>query len=187
MTEHDLPSLYDHLWARLERATFEGKDPWRWPMLATASPAGGPAGRIVVLRKISRAETTLTIYTDTRSEKVHQIEAIARAALVFFDPTSMEQLRATGTVSLLKEGDRWRSLWDEIREGQDTDYRRRSAPGTPIPSPSAAASTPDGPPHFAVIDLHVDHFDWLSIDRDGHRRAHLFPSTGKRQATWVVP
>ncbi len=65
--------------------------------LATATPAGVPSARMVLLKAAD--ERGFTFFTDYRSRKGQELEANPHAALVFFWGELERQVRITGTVS----------------------------------------------------------------------------------------
>ena len=64
--------------------------------LATASPDGVPAARMVLLKGVDASG--FTFYTNYSSAKARDLDANPRAALLFFWPPD-RQVRVTGTVS----------------------------------------------------------------------------------------
>lgn len=65
--------------------------------LATASPDGIPAARMVLLK---RADATgIVFYTNYESDKARHLAANPRAALLFYWPELGRQVRVTGTVT----------------------------------------------------------------------------------------
>jgi pyridoxamine 5'-phosphate oxidase len=79
--------------------------------LATASAAGAPSARIVLLKAFD--ERGFVFFTDYRSRKGAELEANPRAALVFWWHELERQVRITGTVSRTS------------REDSDRYYRSR--------------------------------------------------------------
>jgi pyridoxamine 5'-phosphate oxidase len=65
--------------------------------LATATPDGIPAARVVLLKGID--DRGFVFFTDYRSHKGRDLEKNPRAALVWFWPELERQVRVTGTVS----------------------------------------------------------------------------------------
>ena len=64
--------------------------------LATASPAGVPSARIVLLKHVD--QRGFSFFTDYRSQKGRELEANPLAALVFFWQPLERQVRITGPV-----------------------------------------------------------------------------------------
>lgn len=71
--------------------------------LATVSPDGSPAARIVLLKSFDKRG--FVFFTDYRSQKGRELEATGRAALVFFWQPLERQVRVTGTVSRIAPED----------------------------------------------------------------------------------
>lgn len=66
-------------------------------VLATATPAGRPSARTVVLRAAD--DRGFAFVTDTRSRKAHELDENPQAALVVIWPGIRRQVRVTGTVT----------------------------------------------------------------------------------------
>jgi pyridoxamine 5'-phosphate oxidase len=67
--------------------------------LATATRAGAPSARIVLLKGYD--ERGFVFFTDYRSQKGTELEQNPQASLVFFWPELERQVRITGTVSVV--------------------------------------------------------------------------------------
>jgi pyridoxamine 5'-phosphate oxidase len=65
--------------------------------LATATPAGAPSARIVLLKGFD--ERGFVFFTDYRSQKGSELEGNPAAALVFYWPELERQVRITGRAS----------------------------------------------------------------------------------------
>ena len=68
--------------------------------LATCSPEGRPSARMVLCRGIDRGR--FVFFTDYRSRKARELEAVPHAALVFHWEPLERQLRIEGTVERLE-------------------------------------------------------------------------------------
>ena len=64
--------------------------------LATATPDGRPANRIVLLKGLD--QRGLVFFTNYRSRKGHELAANARASVLFYWPSLNRQVRVDGTV-----------------------------------------------------------------------------------------
>jgi pyridoxamine 5'-phosphate oxidase len=81
----------------LSEAT-EAAEPFPHAMaLATASAEGVPAVRMVLLDRVD--ERGCLFQTNVESPKAHDLAATGRAALVFFWPSLLRQVRVTGPVA----------------------------------------------------------------------------------------
>lgn len=170
---------------RLSQATASPEDPFRTPVLATIGADGGPAARHVVLREVVPATGRLSAWTDARSAKCAEIEAIGRVAWLFWDPVRRLQLRLSGRAELIRSGPRCEATWAGISTTRRREFLAIVAPGAML-----GAEDPDRPaaPAFAIIDSWVDAADLLQLDRRGHRRARLQREAGGSwRGAWVEP
>jgi pyridoxamine 5'-phosphate oxidase len=71
--------------------------------LATVDAAGQPAARTVLLKGIDRRG--LTFYTNLESRKAGELEANAKAALLFWWPPHARQVRFEGTIEPVAEAE----------------------------------------------------------------------------------
>ena len=71
--------------------------------LATATPQGHPAARVVLLKGLD--DLGLVFFTDRRSDKGRQLEQNPLAALVFWWGELARQVRVTGTVSPIADAE----------------------------------------------------------------------------------
>ncbi len=69
--------------------------------LATVDPEGGPDARIVLLKEVE--DNGFHFYTNRRSTKGRQLQALGRAALVFYWDALGRQVRVRGSVERLPE------------------------------------------------------------------------------------
>lgn len=121
--------------------------------LATATPAGVPSARMVLLKAAD--ERGFTFFTDYRSRKGQELEANPHAALVFFWGELERQVRITGTVSRVSREETeayfrtrpresrlgaWTSHQSTVLAGRETlEARLREVaarhPGDEVPTP----------------------------------------------------
>ncbi len=178
--DDDLAALQQRIWLELERATRDRAHGWRTPVLATRDGESADA-RTLVLREVDPAARELIAYTDARSPKAAQIAAQPLATLVAWCPTLQWQLRARLRLRIETDGLAVSSRWAQLKlRPQAQDYLSPLPPGAPLGSAEPAR---DSRGHFALLRAEVLSLDWLSLDRDGHRRA-AFDSTGAR---WLSP
>lgn len=121
--------------------------------LATATPAGVPSARMVLLKAAD--ERGFTFFTDYRSRKGQELEANPHAALVFFWGELERQVRITGTVGRVSREETeayfrtrpresrlgaWTSHQSAVLAGRETlEARLREVaarhPGDEVPTP----------------------------------------------------
>lgn len=136
----------------------------------------------MVLRQFDREKCACRFYTDARSPKVAELISNPACSLLFFDKRHMVQLRAEGNaiVEKAEEGGLpadLQKLWDSLPEHGRADYLTKGAPSSPLSDEGDAKSGPITPQNFCRITVTIDYLDWLSLSREGHRRA-AFQRTG---------
>lgn len=97
------PDPFRQFTAWLEEAGAAGVPEPNAMMLATATSAGAPSGRVVLLKGVD--SRGFTFYTDYRSQKGLELAANPRAALVFFWHPLERQVRISGTVARVEPGE----------------------------------------------------------------------------------
>lgn len=74
----------------------------RYLQLATIKPSGKPANRTIVFRGFLEDTNQLKFITDSRSEKIEQIQQQPSAEACWYFPNTREQFRISGYLSLVK-------------------------------------------------------------------------------------
>lgn len=175
------------VWHELHRATSDRTHGWRTPVLATSAD-GMPDARTVVLREVDRDTRRLSIYSDVRAAKVHQLQRTPDAMLVLWSAAHGWQLRCRVAAVVHTGGLAASSRWARVRLTPGAqDYLSPMPPGAELPH----APPLDGPQrsepvelgHFAVIEFDALSWDWLELHPQGHRRAR-FDADGSR---WLQP
>ena len=176
-----LRDLLGDIWRRLAQSVAEPGNPLRIPALGTSDEDGSHT-RTVVLRAAKASGRTVTAYTDSRSQKVKQIDCSPAVSWLFYDPESRTQTRLEGAASVHRDG----ALADEAWE-QTSDANRRlyavASPGTVEVGPVGEL----GRANFAAIRCVVDHIDWLDLSVRGHLRAQFEWRDGAWAGSWVAP
>lgn len=168
-----LDDVEDWCLGQLARAAHDRKSPFRWPVLATASPEGGAGARILVLRDFDRDTPSFEVWSDGRSDKVAALQADPSCELHFFDAGRMVQLRAACSARLVRSGRGWEASFSRARQAGLSDYASLMAPGEVIDTPEAERDPSLAERHFVRIELRLKSLDALCLSREGHRRARL--------------
>ncbi|MDZ7962879.1 MAG: pyridoxamine 5'-phosphate oxidase family protein [Aulosira sp. DedQUE10] len=144
----------------------------RYLQLATVRVNGLPANRTLVFRGFLAASNQLKFITDSRTEKIEQIQQQPWAEACWYFPNTREQFRITGTLTLITGDDSqhdlaparistWQDLNDAARlqfawphSGQARNKDEQAAFSPPPPDPSQPL------PNFCLLLLdpvQVDH------------------------------
>ncbi len=183
-----LETLHEEIVRLLTRATADRRSPYRHPALASVTAQGTPSVRTVVLRAVGERGRELTFYTDARSDKVTDLAPRPAAAVHVYDARHQVQLRLTGRVSLETDGEAVNAAWNGVPDHARAQYRTQPPPATALDTP--LAYTEDltlGCDHFTIMTFRVETIDWLSLARDGHRRAQFHWTGDTLSGTWCVP
>jgi len=175
-------------WARLTRWLHAGATtpthPFRWPVVSTVAPDGGPDSRIVVLRRFDPATRLLVFHTDVRSPKVADLRRDSRCGFLFYEPDDRLQLRLRTTATLHYADELARSEFATLPAHNKASYASVTVPGSVEPA-DAAFDYPPKPPvdetvafgHFVAAACVIERADALELHPSGHRRA-VFEWTG---------
>jgi pyridoxamine 5'-phosphate oxidase len=100
LSEHELDAEPHRQFATWLREAIDAGEPMANAMaLATSDAAGLPAVRMVLFEDVD--ERGFTFQTNLESPKAQALAAVPRAAVVFFWPLLVRQVRVTGPVSVL--------------------------------------------------------------------------------------
>ncbi len=178
------PDIRHRVWQELQRSVQDRHHEWRTPVLATVDADGMPQARTVVLRHADTRQATLQFFTDTRSPKVAELEAVPSVALVFWSKQLSWQLRIKATATVQRSGPEVDAVWTRVSQSPAAgDYLSAKAPGD-VWEEDASDTPSDNLQHFlGIVTLQVQNMDWLELARTGHRRA-VFTAD---QWEWRVP
>jgi len=150
---------------------------WRWAQLATARGDGSPAVRTVVVREVDPAAGLIRISTDSRSEKIKELNRDARVELCWMFRETAEQFRVSGAVGGeparraaaddLERDRLWRASTDDSRQtftwpqpgaaySGDEEFRR--------PAPETA------PDNYTLLTIEPVRVDYLKLQGRPHER-----------------
>lgn len=103
------------------RGVADRRRPFRTPTLATTNPTGRPSLRTVVLRGFNPATRCITIHTDRRSPKIHEIRQTPQMALHVYDPGAANAAASCMTCC---------AKWPKPLEPKPTGGHRKVTPGS---------------------------------------------------------
>ena len=170
------------------------------PVLVSSSEDHTGRSRTVVLRDTVRTTRELRIHADSRSAKVEELHLRPACQVLAYHPMQKIQIRLDATVSVHRENDVAREIWEQMPLSSRRCYLAQDAPGSfasnptsglPIDLenrvPSVAESQP-GFCYFAAIIIKVEQLEWLYLAAQGHRRAKfVWAADGIVTSRWLVP
>jgi pyridoxine/pyridoxamine 5'-phosphate oxidase len=182
-----LSELQDKIYGLLNAAVNERSHPFSYCSLATAGDHE-LAIRYVVLRSVND-QLHLFLYSDTRTEKIRDININHQVALLFYDPKERFQLRISGRAKVHYEDDFCKEIWLSMPAENKREYLSNISSGEVIECPLDGHSwmNEDCMDHFAVIEIVPHKLDALQLVKTGHRRAQFHRDHDDWSKTWVAP
>ena len=194
-----LETLHETVWSVLQNATASRKHPFHTPAIANVS-SGIPSARTVVLRHADPEERTLTFHTDTRSQKIIDLERDPQLQWLFYDPHAGTQLGITTVATVHKDDDIANQAWADSPLFSRRCYLSRYAPGAPLDAPESGipvefesrrpteSETASARPNFAVVRCRALTLHWLLLRATGNLAATIrYGESGDVDARWVAP
>lgn len=193
-----LDEVAEQSWQLLGRGGADSKDPFHSPTLITMGQDGFPAARTVILRKTLRPERVLLCHSDWRAQKVAQVQAHDRVMWHCWHPKHRIQLRLRGRATIHRDDELAQEAWEQANHSSKLSYSATQPPGTEVDSlalaqaaythyDELASADPEAwRMHFCVIRSQIEAFDYLLLDRSGHRRAQFTWQGDHWQGRWVV-
>ena len=144
------------------------KHAFRYPSLASVEE-GKPIQRTVVLRDTTD-DFDLIIYTDERSNKIHQFETNPESSLLFYNHKKLLQVKIEGKMQLIRSGSEYENYWSRVQGKSQKDFITQLPPGTPIDNPDHVDYKEDEH-HFCLLKLVPESMEYLELKRPNHIRA----------------
>jgi len=177
-----LNSLLDDSKKQLSSALKHKKHPFRYCTLATISLDGTPHLRTVVLRAFDETKFLITLFTDTRSDKIKELANDPRAEFLFYDTHQFLQLRIKVE---LYETSNAIEQYTQLPEPSKKDYSCVFAPGEPILSPELIRHDYEKG-HFTKLVFKAYELEYLKLKRPNHLRA-IFLSSEDWKGSFIAP
>ena len=166
-------------WAQVKDSK---KHAFRFFTLATIASDGRPNVRTVVLRNFNPKDISFTIYTDSRSQKLQELEQDKRAQLLFYDPKRMLQIVVS---VVLLENINENKIYDDIPEHSKKDYSSIIIPGSKINSPDKLQFN-FSKGFFSKLIFKAETIEYLRLKRPNHLRV-FFKIEDNWKGTFLVP
>ena len=166
-------------WAQVKDSK---KHAFRFFTLATIASDGRPHIRTVVLRNFNPKDISFSIYTDSRSQKLQELEQDKRAQLLFYDPKRMLQIVVS---VVLLENINEDKIYNDIPEHSKKDYSSIIIPGSKINSPDKLQFN-FSKGFFSKLIFKAETIEYLRLKRPNHLRA-FFKIEDNWKGTFLVP
>jgi len=183
--EQSLEEIFSDVKRELKRSTVDKKHPFRYCVLSTQGEH--VRSRYVVLRDVV-GDFELMIYTDSRSQKTHDISLNNEAQVLVYHPKKQAQVILTGYSKLLMRDELTAQEWKKVKGKAQRAYNTKLAPGTPIESLDEGHQWKEviDDEYFAVITIRVSKLEVLQLNQSEHIRA-LFKRKNDWKGQWLVP
>lgn len=198
---NDLDLVEKEIIEQLVKAAHSRKSDFHTPVLTTVNKENKPNSRTVVLRNFLKKEWVLVVHSDVRSNKIEDIKSNPNICMAFYDKKEKMQLRVSAKAEIQSNHN---EAWEKLSTWSRRCYLSIEKPGLIVSKPSSgfeekyskiAPSESEsliGKENFCCLVLKVDCFEWLYLDRSGHRRAmfNVIRSTNSNyilKKAWIVP
>ncbi|MCB0661297.1 MAG: pyridoxamine 5'-phosphate oxidase family protein [Saprospiraceae bacterium] len=184
--EFNLDKVWENTWESLSKGIATQGHPFKTPVFISFRK-NYPIGRVVVLRDLDN-DKQFWFYTDSRSEKVKYLERMPVGNFVFYDSASMVQIRIMAKISIHKEDEVAKQLWEAIPDNQRADYGGDFAPGVTLQGPEE--QTHDGKMGYYFCALCCSPFEMEVLQLrpgEGHLKVRYEKSTTGWTQQWIAP
>ncbi len=182
--------IADWVWVNLSRGADRHSHPFHLLTMATVSPDGRPAARIMTNRGADRVTGRMWFYTRLDTPKVADLRARHLVCFIGYDPDNGVQVRFSGSATLHQHGPLADEHWQHV-----SDVSRWLFHLSPEQSAAAVGIDPRLPrdhellakgltarsrAQFVVLEVAVETIDWHQTDGAHQRRAVMHGKDGWR-------
>ncbi|TDT37957.1 pyridoxine/pyridoxamine 5'-phosphate oxidase [Maribacter spongiicola] len=178
-------SFFEELSTEIYKGVNKRGHPFRYITMATVGNDTVARLRTVVLRKVSE-NLVLTIYTDSRTQKMKHIADNNQVSFLLYHPKKMLQLKVEGTAHIVTNTDRLHTTWQNIQPNSRKDYITQTSPGSSIKNPDHVDYIEDKN-YFTIIDIIPSKIEYLKLQRPNHIRALFLKTDDKWNGKFLVP
>lgn len=178
-------SFFEELSTEIHNGINERGHPFRFITMATVGNETTARLRTVVLREVND-DLRLTIYTDSRTEKMKHIADNNQVSFLLYHPEKMLQLKVEGTAEIATNTDRLQTTWQNIQPNSRKDYITQTSPGNSIKNPDHVEYVKDKN-YFTIIDITPSKIEYLKLKRPNHIRALFIKMDKSWNGEFLVP
>lgn len=160
------------------------KHPFRYFTLATCQNQN-VRQRTVVLRKLLN-DFELVFFTDTRSQKVADIQENPQVSGLFYHPKKLLQLQIVGKAEFITDPEQLQQFWSMVGEHAKKDYTTELAPGSSIQHPDQIHYNFEAP-HFCPMKIVPRQIEYLQLQRPNHLRMLFTKEEGEWSSQFLTP
>ncbi|KQC33223.1 hypothetical protein AAU57_07770 [Nonlabens sp. YIK11] len=181
-----LDDYFQDLKHELRGAMSKRNHPFKYAYLSTVDENLQPRARTIVIREVSEA-MNFTIFTDSRTTKVHQLQQNPKASLLFYHNKGLRQIRVDGILEPITDPQEVKRLFQKVSSKSIKDYTTQLPPGSPIKNPDHVEYVERSENHFLPLQLTPASIELLQLKRPNHLRALYTFDNNQWQGQWLVP
>ena len=183
-----LQKAWEKVFNQVKEAATGNSHPFRYVILGTVDLNGTPHQRTVVLRDFDEG-SLFTIYTDSRSGKVSQIEKNDAVSLLFYHDTNRLQLRVAGNASIIRSGNEHARRWKNVGSKHAHSYTSLIPPGDEIDDPETAFNwDTDSSENFCILKIRAKSMEFLQLNGVKHLRGKREINQDENETfNWLAP
>jgi len=178
-------SFFEELNSEIKKGVTERGHPFRLITMATLGNETVARLRTVVLREVSE-NLLITIYTDSRTQKIKHLNANHQVSFLLYHPEKMLQLKIEGKAMVVTDKNRLTTTWQTIQPNSKKDYITNSSPGSPIKNPDQVEYIEEEN-YFSIIDVIPTEIEYLKLKRPNHIRALFKKIDNSWNGKFLVP
>ncbi|MFT6962094.1 MAG: pyridoxine/pyridoxamine 5'-phosphate oxidase [Flammeovirgaceae bacterium] len=184
-----LPDLLQNTLDELIRGSVDRKHPFRFVTLSTIGKHNFPESRLVVFRKFDKENKKIRIYTDSRSEKMADLELNQqKCALLFWNQKKRWQIRIHAKAAFVK-GEEAEQAYQSLPEAGQDAYNSQLPPSTKVDSFAKSNQFKESydSKNFVILELEIIDLEILQLKDKEHIRAfYTFENGELKESSWLV-
>ncbi len=185
----NLSELLQDTLDELVRGSADRKHPFRFVTLSTIGKHNFPESRLVVFRKFDKENRKIRIYTDSRSEKVADLELNQhKCSLLFWNQKKRWQIRIHAKAEFVK-GKEAEQIYQNLPEAGQDAYNSQLPPSTKVDSfvKSNRHKENYDSENFVILELEILDLEILQLkDREHIRAFYSFENGELAESSWLV-
>ena len=185
----NLSDLLQDTLDELIRGSVDKKHPFRFVTFSTVGKHNFPESRLVVFRKFDKKKKKISIYTDSRSEKMADLELNQqKCALLFWNQKKRWQIRIHAKATPVK-GKEAEQIYRSLPEAGQDAYNSELPPSTKVDSFAKSNQHKENydSENFVVLELEILNLEILQLkDREHIRAFYAFENGELVASSWLV-
>lgn len=176
----------------LKKGSSDSRHPYRYLSLASFDPNDQESNIRMLINREVKKDGTITLYTDSRTDKVKELKALQKSALLFWHDHHKVQVTLKSEVAIHHNDEIAEQYWKkDVHGAAQKAYTPTVSPGTSIDNPAEAHSWPDEytSAYFCVIRCIPYEIDILQLAGKEHLRLKFSRDGEKSEWTggWIAP